>query len=330
MSGKIYSFLMFFTLFFAFAQDNVSIKATITNRNSDFLFIRDFDNNLIKEIEVKDGVFFAKFPIEEGIYYLNDGVEYTEVYLKNGYDLNINVDAKMFDETINYIGIGAEENNYLAIETIKALEINLTQMVKLSVVDYEKFIEKEKKPEYEKIENSGFSSAFKINKKKNLDAKFKFIEKFYDDYGRNKVVNNAISPSFDYLNYEGKKSKLEDFKEKYIYIDVWATWCGPCRQQMPYLKEIEEKYKDKKIEFISISIDKLGDIDKWKNFIELNCLSGVQLIADNEYDSDFIKAYGIAGIPRFILIDPTGNVVNADAERPSNPKLIEILDKLLN
>jgi thiol-disulfide isomerase/thioredoxin len=118
-------------------------------------------------------------------------------------------------------------------------------------------------------------------------------------------------------------------KGKYVYIDVWATWCGPCRAEIPYLKKAEEKYHGKNIEFVSISVDTDKDHDKWKNFVTEKALGGIQLFADKNWNSDFIKAFGINSIPRFILIDPNGVVVDADAKRPSNPKLIEQLDGLL-
>ena len=71
------------------------------------------------------------------------------------------------------------------------------------------------------------------------------------------------------------------------------------------------------------------DYEKWKKFVVEKQLGGIQLYADKNWMSDFIKAFGINSIPRFILIDPTGKVVNADADRPSNPKLQEQLDAFL-
>jgi thiol-disulfide isomerase/thioredoxin len=143
-------------------------------------------------------------------------------------------------------------------------------------------------------------------------------------------LNNTMSPSFDYENHKGGKTKLADLAGKYVYVDVWATWCGPCRAEIPSLKAIEEKYHGKKIEFVSISIDVAKDHEKWKNFVTDKSLGGVQLFADKDWNSDFMKGYGINSIPRFILIDPNGKIVKSDAARPSNPELKEELDKLLN
>jgi predicted DNA-binding protein YlxM (UPF0122 family) len=77
-------------------------------------------------------------------------------------------------------------------------------------------------------------------------------------------MNGSVSPTFEYDNYKGGKTKLEDFRGKYVYIDVWATWCGPCRQEIPFLKKTEEKYHGKNIVFLSMSIDKVKDVEKWR------------------------------------------------------------------
>src|SRR5690625_7878965 len=66
------------------------------------------------------------------------------------------------------------------------------------------------------------------------------------------------SPEFDYENYNGGKTSLESLRGKYVYIDVWATWCGPCLREIPYLKEVEKDYRNKNIEFVAISIDEIG------------------------------------------------------------------------
>ncbi|MEC3908845.1 TlpA disulfide reductase family protein [Tamlana sp. 2201CG12-4] len=144
------------------------------------------------------------------------------------------------------------------------------------------------------------------------------------------MVEGSASPKFvNYENYAGGVSSLDDFKGKYVYIDVWATWCGPCRYEIPFLSKVEKKYHgNKDIEFVSISIDKAKDRDKWRKMVSDQGMGGVQLLADKEYDSEFIKEYGITGIPRFILIDPDGNMIKTEAPRPSDPRLIELFDSL--
>ncbi|WP_077402364.1 TlpA disulfide reductase family protein [Cellulophaga omnivescoria] len=152
-----------------------------------------------------------------------------------------------------------------------------------------------------------------------------------DYYTKLKAVEKGNpSPKFvGYENHAGGKTSLEDLKGKYVYIDVWATWCGPCLAEIPALKETEEAYHNKNIEFVSISVDRPDAYNKWKQMVIDKELGGIQLIADNNFESDFIQDYVIQGIPKFILLDTEGNIVNANAPRPSDPKLKEVLNSLL-
>jgi thiol-disulfide isomerase/thioredoxin len=144
-----------------------------------------------------------------------------------------------------------------------------------------------------------------------------------------KITKGKASPKFyNYENNAGGTLSLDDLKGKYIYIDVWATWCAPCIAQVPYLKTIEKDYHGKNITFLSISIDTPKDYDKWKKMIIEKELGGIQLIADKDSQSQFAKDYIITSIPRFILIDPNGNIVSKHAPRPSSPKLIDLFNAL--
>jgi thioredoxin-related protein len=82
------------------------------------------------------------------------------------------------------------------------------------------------------------------------------------------------------------------------------------------------------LEIVSLSIDKLDDKEKWLAMVKDENLQGIQLLANQEWNSDFVRDYNIQGIPRFILIDKEGKIVDADAPRPSDPRLIELLNKL--
>ncbi|MBT0608731.1 TlpA family protein disulfide reductase [Aequorivita echinoideorum] len=137
------------------------------------------------------------------------------------------------------------------------------------------------------------------------------------------------SPTFNFENHKGGTTSLESLSGKYVYIDVWATWCSPCLREIPYLKEVENEYKSKNIEFVSLSIDEEKDYDKWRGMVTENDLGGIQLMADNNWNSKFVQEYAILGIPRFILIDPQGIIVSADAPRPSDPQLKNMLDGLM-
>lgn len=143
------------------------------------------------------------------------------------------------------------------------------------------------------------------------------------------LVKGKPSPKFvDYENYAGGTTSLDDLKGKYVYIDVWATWCGPCLAEIPSLKKVEKKYHGKNIQFLSVSIDDVKDHGKWKDMIKEKELGGVQVFADNNWNSAFVEGYLIKGIPKFILLDPQGNIVTANAPRPSDKKLVELFNEL--
>ena len=136
------------------------------------------------------------------------------------------------------------------------------------------------------------------------------------------------SPKFsNYESFEGNNVSLDDFKGKVVYIDVWATWCMPCRREIPALKELEKKFHGKEVAFISISIDE--NKDEWKEFVKNEDLKGIQLYADKNFESQFIQDYAIRQIPTFLLIDKEGKIVNADAPRPSSEEISGILEGLL-
>ncbi|MCG1037306.1 TlpA family protein disulfide reductase [Polaribacter sargassicola] len=144
-----------------------------------------------------------------------------------------------------------------------------------------------------------------------------------------KVGKGNPSPKFvDYENNAGGTLSLDDFKGKYLYIDIWATWCGPCIREIPDLRRVEKMYHGKNISFLSISIDEPKDHDKWKNMIKNNKLGGTHVLADKAFNSQFILDYNIRSIPRFILIDPNGVIVTQHAPAPSNPELIDLFNEL--
>ncbi len=137
-----------------------------------------------------------------------------------------------------------------------------------------------------------------------------------------KAAVGCPSPDFKGEDINGKQMSLRDFRGKYVYIDMWATWCGPCQKELPSLKKLEEKYAGRNIVFVGLSID--ADKSKWEARVKSGELCGTQLYIGR--GSKFQADYRISGIPRFILLDPNGRIVNPDMTRPSS----EDTEKILN
>ena len=138
-----------------------------------------------------------------------------------------------------------------------------------------------------------------------------------------KVGESAID--FTYPDKEGNEFSLSSFKGSLVYVDVWATWCGPCTAQIPALKELEEEYHGKNITFLSVSVD--TDKDAWLKMVDEKELGGTQLWADGW--SGITKDYAIFGIPRFMLFSADGNVISTNAPRPASAEIKELLDSNL-
>ena len=132
------------------------------------------------------------------------------------------------------------------------------------------------------------------------------------------------SPGFRAPDVNGNEYTLADFRGKYVYIDMWATWCGPCKREMPYLKALEDEFKDAEIVFVGLSVDK--DKAAWENMVRQGELTGVQLYLGT--GSRFQEGYRVEAIPRFILLDKEGVIISNDMSRPSAKETAETLRNL--
>ncbi len=152
-----------------------------------------------------------------------------------------------------------------------------------------------------------------------------YIDKFNATWEEWKKLDKG-APMFDFegKDLEGNTVKSTDFRGKYLYVDVWATWCGPCIYEIPYLKELEKDYHDRNIVFMSYSIDE--DHAAWLKFVPENELGGVQIIGEKAWESQLCKDYKIRGVPTFMFFDPEGKIISAKMTRPSDKKTRDTFD----
>ena len=145
------------------------------------------------------------------------------------------------------------------------------------------------------------------------------------------IDNSEIIESDFYLeDINGDQVSLTDFEGKLLYVDIWASWCGPCRKQFPYAKKLKEKFSKrqlKKIKFIYISID--TDYEKWKESLEKLNLDGYQFISPSDKLNSASSYFGVSSIPRYIIIDESGNILSPNAKRPSDETLFDDLLHLI-
>lgn len=148
----------------------------------------------------------------------------------------------------------------------------------------------------------------------------------YKYLARKKTQKGEASPPFSYEGVDGKIITQEDLMGKLVYIDLWATWCGPCLREIPYFDTLQNAFKGREITFISIC---QNDTKKrWKQAVEVKNLKGLQLFAAGD-GGQFYEDYQVTGIPRYIILDTEGKIIDSDAKRPSDKRLVAELENLL-
>lgn len=122
------------------------------------------------------------------------------------------------------------------------------------------------------------------------------------------------APDFILKNIDGNDVSLNDFKGKYVFLDFWASYCIPCREEHPYLKQAFSKFKNKGFTIIQISVDKPDDKSKWMDVIKKDSLTWTQLCDFKGWNSEIVNQYNLygKGIPSSFLINPNGEIIAKD------------------
>ena len=139
----------------------------------------------------------------------------------------------------------------------------------------------------------------------------------------------SMSPDETFSDADGKPCRLSDLRGKVLYIDVWATWCVPCKMEIPHFAKVAAHYKDNPaIQLVSISTDRERDHDKWRQMIADEKPAWPQYVMNDAENEKFSADFNIQFIPRFIIINADGTIQNADAPRPSDKNILQTLDAI--
>lgn len=306
-------------------KDSINFRLYNPETSKSFVIKVDEDGNFRDTLKLEEPAMFNA--VYNNIFVL---------YLKNDMDLQIDFDSDKIGETVKFKGRGEEENKFLKFKSKHVSGLfgeDYKQYLGLDEEDFNKTTDKFMDDFHSELDKkvSVLDSAFVAKEKADIqEFKKGMVAQHQEQLAINeKLSKGKPSPDFkDYLNYNGGTSSLADYRGSYVYIDVWATWCVPCIFEIPYLKKVEKEYEGKNIKFMSISADQPKDEEKWRKMIQDKDLHGIQLLADNAIESQFFVDYYIYGIPRFILLDPQGNIVSYDAPRPSEDRLKDLFDSL--
>lgn len=144
------------------------------------------------------------------------------------------------------------------------------------------------------------------------------------------LMAGSPAPDAEFVDKDGCRHRLSDYAGKTVVIDVWATWCHNCLKKMPTFIELRDSYaENNNIAFLTISIDRPNKRELWDKVCEKHALHGINnFITDSNNMSEFENIYKIFGIPRYILINPSGKIVEAFAPSPG-PELKKLIDTRL-
>lgn len=159
-------------------------------------------------------------------------------------------------------------------------------------------------------------------------------EKTKEKDKKDKTADNSsedAAGNITFTNLEGKEMRLKDLRGKVVYVDFWASWCGPCRKQMPFSKDLHERLsakQKKKVVFLYISID--DNEQAWKDALQkLELSNGSHGWSPGGWNSKIAQFFQISSIPRYMLIDSQGNIVDPNAKRPSDESILDEILKLV-
>jgi thiol-disulfide isomerase/thioredoxin len=142
-----------------------------------------------------------------------------------------------------------------------------------------------------------------------------------------KLKAGAQVENFSFVDLEGNQVSLADFRDKIIYLDLWASWCGPCintfRTKTP---EFESKLREKEdVVLMYISIDEKEE--PWRNYLSKNPMRGVHLFAGKGFQADIMQYFKVWGIPRYLIIGKDNKIIDVNAPRPGD-EAFEVLSKI--
>jgi len=166
-------------------------------------------------------------------------------------------------------------------------------------------------------------------RKDHKDAPAMYIEYLDEHHAKiAKLQKGNEAPAFTLKSPEGEEFSLSDLKGSVVYLDFWASWCAPCRAEMPHSKKLKEKFKGKDVKFLYVSIDE--DEEAWLKAIEKLEIEGVHVLAKG-FKHDVPVSYNVNAIPAYFIIGKDGKIFEGRPARPSaSDKLTEQLEAALS
>lgn len=319
-------------------QNYVSISGDFSRYNiNEFVIVSPLYRKIIK-LDINGQFSDTLILKNKGYYKLLINQEQIPLFLVNGYNLNINIEHKDDIQKIIYKGKGSKENNILA-EKVYYLKYELKSprgFFLLNNADFSIEINNFKK----KIDlmfgnRKELDSVFVAKEEGSLNRMIEFLESNYEIQSEkfSDIAKGKPSPQFyNYESNKGKKIALDSFKGTPLLIIICTSIDKDSKEEIAILKSKELKIKPNNLKKIYISLDESSgnseSKERWHSFTNENGDS-IHVLADDSFNSEFIKKYWVNKIPRFILLDEHLTILSSELPNPSNPKFVETINQLL-
>ncbi|MBE7178240.1 MAG: AhpC/TSA family protein [Mucilaginibacter polytrichastri] len=317
------------------------IDSTILNDKSEFIFKRIAQEASLYKLQVGDAYFDFIAKNGDAIDFSTDWADTTRNYAIKGSD-----DSEKLKElnTINQkyngqtTGLIAEYQKAMQAAPTKGDSLNAVFVPRMNVIlkgfgdEILKFMDENKNS------LAGFYAAYTLDPNEYEPQLIKYAESVKDKFPGNPTVRafinhmeavkpvavGATAPDFTMPGVNGKPVKLADFRGKYLLIDFWASWCGPCRQENPNVVKAFNQYKDKGFTILGVSLDESEGA--WKNAIKADGLDWAHASELKRFNGPVVEQYQVQAIPTNFLLDKDGKIV---AKNLRGPALEEFLQKTL-
>jgi len=317
------SLLLSSTAVYAQEKSNVEISGTVKGQNSGKVYLQKFNNKMfftLDSAELKDGTFKFKKTLKlPELYGLTIDKEESPLYvfLEKG-KVDVSLDPEGYYR--NSVVTGSVSND-LFTSYKKQKEVKIDAFIKENpsslVAAYVLYRDFSYRLSPEEIRQN----LQLLDPKLSNTPYVAVLKDLVNVLTRVGIGNKA--PDFDGLTPEGKSIKLSDHFGKYLLLDFWASWCGPCRRENPNLVKAYQKYHDKGFEIFAVSLDK--DKEAWLKGIKDDNLSWTHVSDLAFWNSAAAKLYGVRAIPANVLIDPNGVIVGRNLRGEDLDKKLEEL-----
>jgi thiol-disulfide isomerase/thioredoxin len=305
-------FILFFLVLLSCSnkKDHLNLEFNFSNLQKQDSVLQILGDNYNKTIHLKSSTFKDTVKLNKpGYFSVVIGRNQFQVYLANNKDLKVKADLNDINNTLAFSGKAKKENSFLQKKINGFIDFNSKTAQFKDTTEFIKELNIFSNNISDQLTESKFDSVFFNSENNNIKS---FVTTVKDNYINqfNKSIQYAQgNPAPAFMNCKtnlGGSKSLSDYKGKYVLINIWASWCKPCLDEIPMFNKLKLQYPN--INFVHISIDNEKDQSKWTEIISKNKFSGDHLIiGDNQ---KFINELQINSVPRLILIDPNSLMIN--------------------